>query len=109
MTDADLVLSGHTHLPVQHREGRTLFVNPGAVGRPEGGDPRAGYAIVDLARAGCEVTLHRVAYDTAATAAAVRAQGLPEAFAQMFLRGVPLGEVLAAPGTVEPDPDEKSS
>jgi putative phosphoesterase len=96
MTDADLVLSGHTHVSLQHREGCTLFVNPGAVGRPEGGDPRAGYAIVDFAPAGCEVTLHRVPYDTAATAAAVRVHDLPEAFAQMFLRGVPLGDALRA-------------
>jgi putative phosphoesterase len=93
--EADVVLSGHTHLAFQHREGRTLFVNPGAVGRPEGGDPRAGYAVVDFSPAGCEVTLHRVPYDTAATAAVVRAQDLPEAFAQMFLRGATLGEVLA--------------
>ncbi len=95
LADADIVLSGHTHLPMQHREGRTLFVNPGAVGRPEGGDPRAGYAIVDFTPVGCDVTLHRVPYDTEATAVAVRAHGLPEAFAQMFLRGVTLGDVLA--------------
>jgi putative phosphoesterase len=96
MTDADLVLSGHTHLAMQHREGRTHFVNPGAVGRPEGGDPRAGYAVVDFTPAGGEVSLHRVAYDTEATAAAVRARNLPEAFAQMFLRGVTLGDALSA-------------
>lgn len=94
LANADLVLSGHTHVPLQRREGRTLFVNPGAVGRPEGGDPRAGYAVIDFSPSGCAVTLHRVAYDTAAAAAAVRARDLPEAFAQMFLRGATLGEVL---------------
>lgn len=96
IADADVVLSGHTHLPLQHREGRTLFVNPGAVGRPEGGDARAGYGLIEFSAATCAVELHRVRYDTEATAAAVRARGLPEAFAQMFLRGVTLGEVLAA-------------
>lgn len=97
---ADLVLSGHTHQPFTHLEGGTRFVNPGAVGRPEGGDPRAGYAIVDFSAPGGAVALHRVPYDTAATAAAVRAQGLPEPFAQMFLRGVTLGEALSPGGDV---------
>lgn len=98
LADADLVLSGHTHVACQHREGAVFFVNPGAVGRPEGGDPRAGYAIVDIAGGAVAVTLHRVAYDTEATAAACRAGGLPEAFAQMFLQGRPLGEVLTRRG-----------
>lgn len=109
MADADIVLSGHTHLPLQHREGRTLFVNPGAVGRPEGGDPRAGYAVVDFTASGCAVVLHRVAYDTEATAAAVRARDLPEAFAQMFLRGVTLGEALGEPGIAGSRPPAPAS
>jgi predicted phosphodiesterase len=99
---ADLILAGHTHLPWTHRDGRTRFVNPGAVGRPEGGDPRAGYALIDFAVAGVDVTLHRVVYDTEATAAAIQARQLPTEFAQMFRRGLPLGDVLGGGSPVNP-------
>jgi diadenosine tetraphosphatase ApaH/serine/threonine PP2A family protein phosphatase len=46
---------------------------------------QAGYALFDTA---CqEVTFRRVAYDCAATAAKVRAAGLPETLALRLLRG----------------------
>jgi putative phosphoesterase len=47
--DADLVVLGHTHLPMARRVGSTLIVNPGSVGmsdQPARGDD-VGYAIVD--------------------------------------------------------------
>jgi hypothetical protein len=70
------------------------FINTGSVGRPDDGDPRACYAVLELAREGVQVQHHRLAYDVARTVAAVRAHGLPEAFAQMMLRGRPLDAVL---------------
>ncbi len=99
LADADLVLCGHTHIAHEHQVNGVHFVNPGAVGRPEGGDPRSGYALLDLADGTAAVTLHRVPYDTEATAAACRAADLPEAFAQMFLQGRPLGEILGGVGS----------
>lgn len=47
--DADLVVLGHTHLPMARRVGSTLVVNPGSVGmsdQPARAD-RVGYAVVD--------------------------------------------------------------
>jgi putative phosphoesterase len=47
--DADLIVLGHTHLPMARRVGHTLVVNPGALGmsdQPARGD-RVGYAVVD--------------------------------------------------------------
>ncbi len=44
---------------------KRLIVNPGGVGQPRDGDPRAAYALYDTeART---LTLHRVEYDIAAT------------------------------------------
>ena len=46
---ADLVVLGHTHLPIQRRAGSTLVVNPGSVGmsdQPARGE-QVGYAIAD--------------------------------------------------------------
>jgi putative phosphoesterase len=45
--DADLVLVGHTHLPFDLRFERTEVLNPGSVGQPKDGDPRAAYAVIE--------------------------------------------------------------
>ena len=57
----------------------------GSVGQPRDGDPRAMYALLDVAHG--RLAFHRVAYDHAGAAAAVRAAGLPESFAQRLERG----------------------
>lgn len=57
----------------------------GSVGQPRDGDPRAMYALLDLAHA--RLVFHRVAYDHTAAAAAIRAAGLPEHFAQRLEGG----------------------
>ena len=45
----DILVLGHTHVPMAARKGRTLVVNPGSVSEPRGPDPdrRGSYAIVD--------------------------------------------------------------
>lgn len=58
--------------------GRLLF-NPGAVGQPRDGDPRAAYAVIDTERE--TVTFHRVLYDIDATSDSMLRNGLPPALA----------------------------
>lgn len=54
---------------------RKLIFNPGGVGQPRDGDPRASYALYDSdARA---VTYHRVGYDIESTQRAMEAARLP--------------------------------
>lgn len=58
--DADVVLVGHTHLPMILEAGGHLVVNPGSVGQPRDGDARAAFAVFDegvprLARAAYDV------------------------------------------------------
>ena len=62
---------GHTHRQFMRRSsvGGIELLNPGSVGMPFDGDPRAGYALVGEDR---EVELRRVGYDRVASAAAVR-------------------------------------
>jgi putative phosphoesterase len=67
----DRLFSGHTHVQVLARFGARAYCNPGSVGQPRDGDPRAAYATVD----GDTIALHRVAYDIDRTAAAMRAAG----------------------------------
>jgi predicted phosphodiesterase len=57
---------GHTHLPFRRHAGPVELVNPGSVGMPLDGEPRASYALVGDDD---EVRLRRVAYDHAESAA----------------------------------------
>lgn len=71
--DADLILVGHTHLPVILPLGNKLVVNPGSVGLQRDGDPRAAYAILEDGAP----SLVRVDYDRRATIASLASWGLP--------------------------------
>jgi len=66
-----LLVFGHTHLPFAREAACGLeLVNPGSVGMPFDGDPRAAYAV--MGDPGTGVEHRRVAYDHHASAAAVR-------------------------------------
>ncbi|MDX2035354.1 MAG: metallophosphoesterase family protein [Isosphaeraceae bacterium] len=56
--DADFVCVGHSHMQFSLTIGGTTVVNPGSVGQPRDGDPRAAYAVIEDGR----VRLERVAY-----------------------------------------------
>ncbi len=94
--DTPFSLVGHTHVPVIFRdipdrrdclamqpeerspfpltEGRYI-VNPGSVGQPRDGDPRAAYLLLDVEAA--TVEYRRVPYDVAETQRRIRAANLP--------------------------------
>jgi putative phosphoesterase len=64
----DFLFVGHTHIPTKTQFRRTLIVNPGSVGQPKDGDPRAAYAVWTDG----EVSLCRAEYDIEET---IRAYG----------------------------------
>jgi diadenosine tetraphosphatase ApaH/serine/threonine PP2A family protein phosphatase len=64
---------------VEIGEGEWLL-NPGSVGQPRDGDPRAAWLELDTER--WTATYHRVPYEIEAAAAAIRAAGLPEVLAE---------------------------
>ncbi len=89
-------LVGHTHIPIifeldeQRRRCETIIpplpnplmlgrhrmiINPGSVGQPRDGDPRASYAILDVENMTWE--FRRVAYPVEITQERMRARGLP--------------------------------
>ncbi len=79
--DADFVVVGHTHLPyVLSVSGRTV-INPGSVGQPRDGDPRASYAIWQDGR----IELKRVAYDLEDLVQQIRRSPLPEQAKRMSI------------------------
>lgn len=95
--DTNLVFFGHTHLQCGFgwKGGREYLlpraadheswlrvgsdsawlVNPGSVGQPRDGDPRAGYALFDSTAN--EILLRRVPYDSERTRQKIEAAGLP--------------------------------
>ncbi|QHS15804.1 metallophosphoesterase family protein [Halopenitus persicus] len=91
---------GHTH--VQHREtvdGRAI-VNPGSVGQPRDGDPRAAYAVLETdpnvdgsnsrdesAPEPMTVDLHRVEYDVDRVVDRIADVGLPERTGSRLRKG----------------------
>jgi diadenosine tetraphosphatase ApaH/serine/threonine PP2A family protein phosphatase len=74
-----------------HRIGRTTIVNPGSVGQPKNGDPRACYA---LWRDG-EIELRRVTYDVQSTVGDLAACATPRTAQQ-------LAEILMTGGNLPP-------
>ena len=65
--------------------GRRLILNPGSVGQPRDGDPRAAWLLLDLASA--TATFRRTGYDVERTQSGIRAAGLPESLAARLAEG----------------------
>jgi len=61
------------------------LLNPGSVGQPRDGDPRAAWLLLDTAA--WTATYRRCAYDIAAAAAAIRAARLPDSLAERLEYG----------------------
>jgi protein phosphatase len=61
MEGADLMLLGHTHMAYEVKNSGLWVVNPGSVGMPRDGDPRASYAILDTNTR--RVTFGKTKYD----------------------------------------------
>lgn len=79
------VYAGHAGLPFRRRVAGVDWVNAGAIGLPPNdGRPDTAYALVDAAGA---VSLHRLGYDAAAAASAMRAAGLVQGYERALLTG----------------------
>jgi diadenosine tetraphosphatase ApaH/serine/threonine PP2A family protein phosphatase len=64
---------------------RRYLLNPGSVGQPRDGDPRAAFAIADLEHQ--IVEFWRVPYDISAVQERMRSARLPEPLAQRLMLG----------------------
>lgn len=79
--DIDVLGCGHTHLPYYKTVNGTHIVNPGSVGKPKDGDPRASYAIINLGKE-IDVEFRRVEYPVEKVAEEILEVGLPILFAE---------------------------
>ena len=108
LTDKTITFFGHSHFPVVFSDGRDnsvqamsyefdefvavkceagrkLLVNPGSVGQPRDGDPRASFAIWDPDRA--RIEFYRVEYDVNLTQEKMRAADLPNYLIERLAHG----------------------
>ncbi len=98
-------LVGHTHVPLVFREseggmevivpgdgtvmeldGRRAILNPGGVGQPRDGDPRASGALLDTTAG--TVTWRRTPYAVGVTQQAMRTAGLPQRLVDRLEQGL---------------------
>jgi diadenosine tetraphosphatase ApaH/serine/threonine PP2A family protein phosphatase len=106
LTEEPLVLVGHSHVPlalasedgalagglapegteVELGTSARLVLNPGSVGQPRDGDPRAAWLLLDF-DAG-RASFRRVAYPVERTREEIRERGLPESLGERLTRGV---------------------
>jgi putative phosphoesterase len=70
----DYVVCGHTHQPYILHVGKTIVINPGSVGLPRDGDPRAAYGVITDG----VIELRRVEYAVEETLSVLHASALPE-------------------------------
>lgn len=90
---ADVLLVGHTHLPMSRGAWTKVILNPGSVGQPLDGDPRASYAVIQDG----VVEIRRVGYDVEAAATGIRETGLPEEIANALISILRTGRPPAGP------------
>lgn len=93
-----ILVVGHTHIPFYYgkekyfylNEGETplnppCIVNPGAVGQPRDGDPRAAFGVIDTESP--SITVYRLEYNIESAARKIIMAGLPEILAQRLFHG----------------------
>ncbi len=105
LTSSAVVLVGHSHVALvfASEDGRVAgslapegteidlsagrwLLNPGSVGQPRDGDPRAAYAVLDLGAS--RASFRRVAYPVERTQDEIRERGLPDSLAERLAVGL---------------------
>jgi len=94
---ADIMLLGHTHLPMIRGAWTKVVLNPGSVGQPLDGDPRASYAVIQDGVA----EIRRVEYDIEAAVTGIRKMGLADDVTEKLISMLRTGKLCT---TVAPEP-----
>ena len=84
--DDDRLRGGLTAAGTEVELSARHLVNPGSVGQPRDGDPRAAWLMLDLAEG--RARFERVEYDLQRTQDEIRTRGLPEALADRLAVGM---------------------
>ncbi|MFQ5987090.1 MAG: metallophosphoesterase family protein [Thermoplasmata archaeon] len=85
LAGTEVLVMGHTHVPFVKKTKDGLLLNPGSVGQPRDGDPRASWAVLDLPEGDAE--LRRSTYDVEAIHEKILRANLPRFLAERLLIG----------------------
>jgi predicted phosphodiesterase len=91
--EADVVIVGHTHVPLDRRVGRIRAINPGSVSNPVTPGLQATYVLLDADEQSYRIQLRRVDYDREAVIKAIERARHPT---PSFLIGLMRGERIAS-------------
>lgn len=87
LAKADVLLMGHTHMPINIKIGSGYLLNPGSVGQPRDGDPRASYALLDIEEGDVKLEVKRVDYDIDSAANKILEKPIPRFLADRLYLG----------------------
>lgn len=79
--------TGHTHVQVLLEFSQQKYCNPGAVGQPRDGNPRAAFAVLSAN----DIHLHRIEYDIDQTVFAMKVAGFPSEYYENLYIGSQIG------------------
>ena len=77
-TSEQVVVTGHSHLPMQRTVGKWQIINPGSAGVPLDGEPSASYMLLEGNGSGWQPTFRRVPFDYAPLFREFERQGFAE-------------------------------
>ncbi|MEM1931093.1 MAG: metallophosphoesterase family protein [Sulfolobales archaeon] len=89
--DAELVVTGHTHVQADFRAGASRVLNPGSVGQPRDGDWRAAFAVLETDS--LAVSLYRVKYDVSSTVKKLSSLGIDSKYLARLVKILHSGSV----------------
>jgi len=88
LSKAEVVLLGHTHIPMRLSVRSKILGNPGSVGQPRDGNPNASIGFLTVSAEKCDFEHVRVKYDVDSTAYKIEQAGLPSFLASRLYQGM---------------------
>jgi len=88
MAESDILILGHTHIPMVFNFDDKLLINPGSVGQPRDKNPQASYMILQIEGERINVEQHRVDYNIDVVMSKIIEVGLSTFLAHRLKRGV---------------------
>jgi putative phosphoesterase len=88
MIEGNVLILGHTHIPMIFNFNDKILINPGSVGQPRDKNPKASYMILEIEGARINVEHHRVDYNIDIVMSKIIEDGLPISLAHRLKKGI---------------------
>lgn len=103
--EADIVCVGHTHIQFNIQVGNVMVLNPGSVGLPRDGDPRAAFAVIE----GNKIEMKRLEYPIDETIAKIEETPWPRRAKEIMASVLRLGRLSPVMERLIPQMDDDPS